>query len=109
MRIVVAAAVRVAGTGARDAVDPLAHQRRVAFFDLDHQLTVAGERAETKEQTEKTFRLHERLERAFERRFYLPTEADTDHVEATFANGVLVLHTPKLAVSKPTTIEIGKK
>ena len=43
----------------------------------DHQLTIKGERKETKEKTEKSFRLHERLEREFERRFQLPAEADT--------------------------------
>ena len=39
----------------------------------DHTLTVTGEaQAETKKEDEKTFILHERLARAFERRFQLP-------------------------------------
>jgi HSP20 family protein len=74
----------------------------------DHHLTVTGERAETKEEDKKTFRLHERLERQFERSFALPIEADTEHVKATFAKGVLAIHAPKLAVSKPNKVEIGK-
>jgi len=73
----------------------------------DHQLTVKGERTETKEQEDKTFQLRERLERAFERRFHLPAEADTDHVEAKFAKGVLEVHAPKLTVSKPKKVKIG--
>jgi HSP20 family protein len=74
----------------------------------DHRLTVKGERTEAKEQKDKTFRLRERLERAFERRFELPTEADTEHVKAKFAKGVLEVHAPKLAVSKPKKVEIAK-
>jgi HSP20 family protein len=72
----------------------------------DHRLTIKGERKETKEQKEKAFRLHERLERAFERRFRLPAEADTEHIEAKFAKGVLEVHAPKLSVSKPQKIAI---
>jgi HSP20 family protein len=72
----------------------------------DHRLTIRGERKEAREQKDKAFRLHERLEREFERRFELPAEADTKHVEAKFAKGVLEVHAPKLAVSKPQKIEI---
>lgn len=74
----------------------------------DHQLTVKGERKEAKEQKEKAFRLRERIEREFERRFELPPEADTEHVEAKFVRGVLEVHAPKLAISKPKKIEIMK-
>jgi HSP20 family protein len=74
----------------------------------DHVLTVKGERKEAKEQEEKAFRLHERLEREFERRFELPAEADTEHIQARFAKGVLEVHAPKLAISKPQKVEITK-
>jgi HSP20 family protein len=74
----------------------------------DHQLTVKGERTEAKEQKEKAFRLRERFEREFERRFELPAEADTKQVKAKFEKGVLEVHAPKLAVSKPKKIEITK-
>jgi HSP20 family protein len=75
----------------------------------DHRLTVKGQRTEAKDKEEKTFRLRERLERTFERRFELPADADTDHVEARFGHGVLEVHTPKLAISKPKKVEIGKR
>jgi HSP20 family protein len=75
---------------------------------FDHTLSVRGERTETTEEEERSFHLHERLEREFERRFVLPAEADTEHVEATFAKGVLEIHTPKLAAAKPHTVEITK-
>jgi HSP20 family protein len=74
----------------------------------DHLLTVKGERKEAKEKTDKTFRLRERLEREFERRFELPPEADTEHVKAKFVKGVLEVHTPKVEISKPKRIEITK-
>ena len=74
----------------------------------DHRLTIKGQRRESKEKTERAFRLHERLEREFERRFELPAEADTKHVQAKFIKGVLEVHAPKLAVSKPQKIEITK-
>jgi HSP20 family protein len=72
----------------------------------DHRLTVKGQRQEVKEKKEKTFRLRERLDREFERRFELPAEAETKHLKAKFRKGVLEVHAPKLAISKPTKIEI---
>jgi HSP20 family protein len=73
----------------------------------DHVVTVKGERHEEKDAKEKTFRLHERLERQFERRFELPHDVDTTHVEAVFKNGVLEVHAPKQEISKPHKVEIG--
>src|SRR6185437_10513856 len=42
----------------------------------DHTLTVTGTRGKAKEETEKTYRLQERLERTFKREFRLPPETD---------------------------------
>jgi HSP20 family protein len=69
---------------------------------------VSGERKEAKEEKERSFHLHERLEREFQRRFQFPPEADTEHVRAKFAKGVLELHAPKLAESKPHKVAITK-
>lgn len=75
---------------------------------VDHTLTIKGEHeVETKEQ-ERTFFLHERLEKHFERRFTLPPEVDVEHVQATYSTGVLEVHIPKLEPAKPRTIEIQK-
>lgn len=76
---------------------------------FDHVVTVKGERHEKREETEKTFRLRERLEREFERRFELPHEVDTKQLKARFHDGVLEVHAPKLEVAKPHRIEIAKK
>jgi HSP20 family protein len=61
----------------------------------DHTLAIKGERATTKEETTKEFTPHARLEREFERRFILPVDADTDHLEAVFTKSVLEVHAPK--------------
>ena len=74
----------------------------------DHMLTVRGERKVTKEEQEKSFLLHERLEKLFERRFRLPPEADTEKVDATFKDGVLKVRTPKAIAAPKRTISIGK-
>jgi HSP20 family protein len=74
----------------------------------DHVLTVKGERAEVKEEKDKTFWLHERLARAFERRFELPPEADTQKVKAEFKKGILAVHAPKAITAAPKKVEIGK-
>jgi HSP20 family protein len=75
---------------------------------FDHTLVVKGERKEAKEAEDKTFRLQERLEKEFERRFVLPTEADTKHLKATFHDGVLEVHAPKREIAKPNRVEIVK-
>lgn len=74
----------------------------------DHMLVVTGERRDVEAEREKDFRLRERLEERFERRFHLPPEADTEHVKARFVKGVLEVHTPKLAATTPHKIEIEK-
>lgn len=75
----------------------------------DHTVVVKGERLEAKEEKEKTFRLRERLEKHFERRFALPLGADTNHVTAVFARGVLEVHAPKEAHEKPRKVAISAK
>lgn len=75
---------------------------------VDHTLTVKGEHKAEKEEKEKTFYLHERLEKHFERRFTLPPEVDVDRVEAKYATGVLEVHIPKLEPAKARKIEIRK-
>jgi HSP20 family protein len=74
----------------------------------DHTLVVKGKRIEAKEDPEKEFRPRERLEQTFERRFYLPIDADTEHAKAKFGKGILEVRTPKLAIPKPQKIEITR-
>jgi len=83
-------------------------EKELAIEVTDHTLCIKGERAEEKEKKDKTYRLHERLEKTFERRFELPPEADTEAVKADFRKGVLEVHAPKAQAAKPRRITIGK-
>jgi HSP20 family protein len=84
-------------------------QKDLSLEITDHTLVVKGEVVEAKEEKEKAFLLHERLERVFERRFHLPADADTARLEATFAKGVLELHAPRIVEAKPRKIAIAPK
>jgi HSP20 family protein len=81
-------------------------EKELALEVSDHTLTIKGERLKEKEEKEKTFYLHERLEKHFERTFTLPPEADVEHIEAKFKTGVLEVHVPKVELKKARTIAI---
>jgi len=83
------------------------HDLTVAL--TDHTLAISGRRAHEEAAKEKELRLRERLEAHFERRFQLPIEADTEHVTAEYAKGVLTLHVPKLAAAKQRNVTIVKR
>jgi HSP20 family protein len=83
-------------------------EKELTIEAFDHTVAIAGERREVEERYDKTFRLHERLEKHFERRFELPPEADTEHLRAVFEKGVLEVHAPKSPEAKPRKITIGK-
>lgn len=74
----------------------------------DHTLTVAGHRDLEKTSTETTVRLHERLESKFERIFQLPSRTDGEHLEATYAKGILTLRVPKTDQPKPRKVSVVK-
>ena len=81
-------------------------EKELGLEVTDHTLTIRGEVKAEKEETEKTYLLHERLERHFERRFQLPEDADTDKLVATFESGVLEIHAPKTVEAKPRKVMI---
>lgn len=83
-------------------------EKELSIEVFDHTLAIKGSRVKAKEQTAKDFALHERLEREFERRFVLPAQADTEHLKAVFAKGVLEVHAPKLETAKPKKVAITK-
>ena len=83
-------------------------EKELSLEVIDHTLKVKGEHKVAKEEKEKTFYLHERVEKHFERRFTLPPEVDVEHVEAKFGRGVLVVHIPKIEEAKPRKIEIKR-
>lgn len=72
----------------------------------DHVLAIKGERKEKTEEKDKAYRLHERLERHFERRFEIPPTADVEKLTAEFKQGVLSVRTP-LHVEKPRKVVLS--
>jgi HSP20 family protein len=81
-------------------------EKELSIEVTDHTLAIKGMREKTTEETTKEFALRERLERAFERRFVLPTEADTEHLRAVFTRGVLEVHANKPQTAKPKKVAI---
>ena len=81
-------------------------EKELALEVTDHTLTITGERMAEKEEKDKSFYLHERLEKHFERRFALPTDVDTAKIDAMFRTGVLEVHIPKIEQAIARTIEI---
>jgi len=72
----------------------------------DGRLTIAGTLTEVTDESEKTFRVRERIERSFERSFVLPVEAESEHLSATVEKGVLKIHAPKAKVAEPRRVAI---
>jgi HSP20 family protein len=72
----------------------------------DGILTIEGERKQEKEEKNKKYHRVERLYGKFVRRLNVPSDVAQDQVAAEFANGVLNVHLPKSAVSKPRNVEV---
>ena len=81
-------------------------EKELSIEVFDHVLAIKGEHETTAKETTKRFRLQERLERTFERRFALPGEVDTGNLKASYAEGVLEVHAPKAPTAKPTKVAI---
>jgi HSP20 family protein len=72
----------------------------------DGILTIKGEKKHEKEEEDARYHTVERRYGSFSRTMRLPTDVDTEKVDATFKDGVLRLTLPKSAASKPRKIEI---
>jgi HSP20 family protein len=83
-------------------------QKELSIEVSDHTLAIKGSHSGTREENEREFALHERLEREFERRFILPRDADTEHVKAVFSKGVLEVRAQKLPAAKAKQVAITK-
>ncbi len=60
-------------------------------------LTIKGEKKEEREEKDKGYYLSERRFGTFQRVLQLPSQADSDRIEASFENGVLTIAVPKTA------------
>jgi HSP20 family protein len=74
----------------------------------DMTLVISGTFTKATHESEKTFRVHERLERSFERTFVLPVEVDSEQLIATVEKGVLKIHAPKAKMAEPRKVAITK-
>lgn len=70
-------------------------------------LTVRGERKLEDGEKEENFLRMERPYGAFSRSFTLPQTVDTDHINANYVNGVLMVELTKRAEAKPKQIPIS--
>ena len=76
----------------------------------DNQLTIKGERKEEIEVEKDSWLRRELRYGSFERCLTLPADADTDHIKASYRNGVLEITVPYQPKSKPRklTIDVQK-
>ncbi len=72
----------------------------------DRVLTIRGEKKSEREETKETTRWSERVYGSFTRSFSLPSDADTEHIAASFKDGVLKLVIPRLEEAKARTVSI---
>lgn len=72
-------------------------------------LTIRGEIKEEKKVEDATYHLQEHRYGKFERVIPLPVPVVTNEAEATYENGVLTLHLPKVEEVKPKSIKVKVK
>jgi len=81
----------------------------VSITVTGNTLTIKGEFKQEQDQERGNVHFRERRYGAFHRSIALPTDVDTNQVEATFEDGVLKLNIPKTEEAKPKQIEIKAK
>lgn len=69
-------------------------------------LTIRGEKRSEREEKKEQRRYTERSYGSFTRSFQLPADADQEHLDASFSNGVLTIRVPKSEAAKPRSIAI---
>lgn len=72
----------------------------------DDVLTIRGEKKSEREEKKEKSRYVERSYGSFSRSFRLPADADAEHIDAAFKDGVLTLRLPKVEAAKPRTIAV---
>lgn len=72
-------------------------------FDLkleNNVLTISGKKEESKEQKEEKWNRREFFYSSFERSFHLPDVVDSEHIEAHYKDGLLMISVPKKEEAK---------
>lgn len=73
---------------------------------MDHLLTIKGEKKQEKEEKEENYHLVERSYGSFTRSIRLPSQVQSDKIDATYKNGVLKITLPKTEEAKKKEIKI---
>lgn len=97
------------GAWAITAELPGLDEKAVDVSIADDVLTLKGEKTETRDEDDKGMHVSERRYGSFARSFRLPDGIARDKIEANFANGVLTVTIPKIAVPKPEATKIEVK
>lgn len=71
----------------------------------ENVMTISGEREIEKNENEKMM-INEFDSVSYKRSFIIPTKYETDNIEASFKNGLLLVSIPKKETLKPKTINI---
>ncbi len=66
----------------------------------DGNLTIRGEKKQEKEEKDRNYHRIERSYGSFQRVLSLPPDADSDKIDASFKNGVLIVTLPKIPGAK---------
>jgi HSP20 family protein len=95
----------------QDGITLKAELPEVDAKDVDIQLegntlTLRGERKLEQEQNRDGYHRIERTYGAFSRSFTLPEQVDVEHITAQSKDGVLRIHLPKKAETKPRQIKV---
>jgi HSP20 family protein len=73
----------------------------------DNVLVIKGERKREDEVKEGSYHRTERVYGAFQRSFMLPTTVDQENIRASYRDGVLELHLPKVQAAQPKRIAVS--
>jgi HSP20 family protein len=82
---------------------PGVNKENIKITLQDNILTIEGEKKKETENSDKNFHRSERVYGSFKRSFTLPSEVDSDKVDAKFENGILHIQLKK--VEPKTTSE----
>ena|SRR5215813_641679 len=73
----------------------------------ENTLVIKGERRREDEVKEGNYHRMERVYGAFQRSFLLPATVDHEKVNATYKDGILELHLPKVQAAQPKRIAVS--
>ncbi len=73
----------------------------------ENTLIMRGERRRQDEVKEGNYHRMERVYGAFQRSFLLPTTVEQDKVKASYKDGILELHLPKVPAAQPKRIAVS--